>query len=207
MVYFGINFSLENLKGSIYINGYISGGAEIVSYFVAGIMANTLGRKWSIIFCFFVGGFACLFYQLASSAGLAWTYVCVLFGKFGAACTFNMVYLITTEMFPTVFRGTVFGIANIFARLGGILAPIIDGIATHSFMYIFGALGILSAFSSFLLRETKGEVMTDTLEQEEREEERREYIRHERMRSMVVSSPHKPLIKKWGQSKLNKSYA
>ena len=198
MVYFGINFSLENLKGSIYINGYISGGAEIVSYFVAGIMANTLGRKWSIIFCFFVGGFACLFYQLASSAGLAWTYVCVLFGKFGAACTFNMVYLITTEMFPTVFRGTVFGIANIFARIGGILAPIIDGVAKDSFMYIFGALGLLSAFSSFLLRETKGEVMSDTLEQEEREEERRIYIRNERMRSMFVSNNRQPLLKKWG---------
>ena len=97
-----------------------------------------------------------------------------------------MVYLITTEMFPTVFRGTVFGIANIFARLGGILAPIIDGVAKDSFMYIFGTLGILSAFSSFLLRETKGEVMSDTLEQEEREEERRIYIRNERMKSMFI---------------------
>lgn len=80
-----------------------------------------------------------------------------------------MVYLITTELFPTVFRGTVFGIANIFARVGGILAPLIDGVAKNSFMYIYGALGLLSGFSSLLLRETKGEFMTDTLEQEDRE--------------------------------------
>ena len=113
-----------------------------------------------------------------------------MIGKFGAAATFNIVYLITTELFPTVFRGTVFGIANIFARFGGILAPLIDGVAKNSFMYIFGSLGLLSAFCSFLLRETKGEVMTDTLEQEEREEERRIYTRNERMRSMFVSNPH-----------------
>ena len=156
IVYYGINFSLGKLKGSIYVNGYLSGGAEIISYAIAGVMANTLGRKNSIILCFTIGGVACLLYEPAISLGTAWTYVCVLLGKFGAACTFNMVYLITTEMFPTVYRGTVFGIANICARVGGILAPLIDGVAEHSFMYIFGALGIGSALCSLLLRETKG---------------------------------------------------
>ena len=77
-----------------------------------------------------------------------------------------MVYLITTEMFPTEYRGTVFGIANICARVGGILAPLIDGIAEHSFMYVFGALGVFSAICSLLLKETKGELMADTAEQE-----------------------------------------
>lgn len=170
-------------------------------------MANTLGRKRSIIICFFLGGIACLLYELASTQGVGWTYVCLLIGKFGAAATFNFVYLITTELFPTVFRGTVFGIANIFANIGGILAPIIDGVAKDYFMYIFGVLGLLSGFSSFLLRETKGEVMSDTLEQEEREDDRRIYIRSERLHSMFVPKSGRPLIKKWGESMLNRSYA
>ena len=77
-----------------------------------------------------------------------------------------MVYLITTEMFPSVYRGTVFGIANVCARVGGMLAPVIDGAADKSFMYIFGSLGIASAVCSLVLRETKGELMADTTEQE-----------------------------------------
>ena len=168
IVYYGINFSLGNLQGSIYVNGYLSGGAEVISYCIAGVMANTLGRKYSIVFCFLLGGVACLLYKPATSLGLTWTYVCVLLGKFGAACTFNMVYLITTEMFPTVYRGSVFGLANICARVGGILAPLVDGFSPDGFMYIFGALGVLSGICSLLLRETKGEVMADTDEQERR---------------------------------------
>lgn len=103
-----------------------------------------------------VGGVACLLYESATKLGTEWTYVCILFGKLGAACTFYMVYLITTEMFPTVYRGTVFGIANICARAGGILAPIVDGAAGNNLMYIFGVCGVISSVCSILLLETKG---------------------------------------------------
>lgn len=43
-----------------------------------------------------LGGLACIFYNLAIAAGDVLTYICVLLGKFGSACTFNLVYLITT---------------------------------------------------------------------------------------------------------------
>ncbi len=173
MVYYGINFGLGELKGSIYINGILSGGAELVSYIFSAMMANYMGRKPAVILCFFISGFACIFYALATKGGLVLTYVCVLLGKFGAASNFNLVYLITTEMFPTVFRGTVFGISNVSARLGGIISPIIDFNLKDYFMYIFGTLGIISAICSFLLRETKGQKMADTFEEEDREELKR----------------------------------
>lgn len=66
-------------------------------------------------------------------------------------------------MFPTAYRGTVFGMSNVFGKVGGIFAPLVDGIAKDSFLYIFGTLGILSGLLSLLLGETKGKVMTDNL--------------------------------------------
>ena len=100
------------------------GGAEVSGYAIAGVLSNTLGIKKSIILSFLVGGIACLIYEPVTSWGTDWTYMCLVFGKLGASCTFNMVYLITTEMFPSVYRGIVFGRVNVCARVGGMLAPL-----------------------------------------------------------------------------------
>ena len=54
-------------------------------------------------------------------------------------------------MFPTSVRGTIFGIANVCARIGGIIAPMIDGLLPQYFMLIFGIMAILSGIGSFAL--------------------------------------------------------
>ena len=38
---------------------------------------------------------------------------------------FAVVYLLTSESFPTAFRATTFGITNVVGRVGGILAPLV----------------------------------------------------------------------------------
>ena len=157
--------SLGKLKGSIYVNGYLSGAAEIISSAITGVMANKLGRRCSIVLSFTVAGVAFVAYYPVSAVGIEWSYVSIIVGKFGASCTFSLVYLITTESFPTVFRGTVFGIANIFARVGGILAPVIGGVAQNSFLYVFGGLSLMSGVGSLFLGETKGKTMADTAKQ------------------------------------------
>ena len=48
------------------------------------------------------------------------------------------------------------------ARLGGILAPLIDGTPVGCFMVVFGGLGMASSLLSLLLKETKGQTMVDT---------------------------------------------
>ena len=167
---YGINYSIGNLPGSIYINGYTSGPAHTIPYFVTGPMANGLGRKKSMIIGFLIAGLACILFEPLSSLHLAWSYFCLFLGTFGAVTVFSLVYIVTTETFPTVFRGAIFGFSNVIGRVGGILAPLVDGVAKGSFMYIFGAVGLLSAFISLALKEMKGEVMSDTTDQERRKD-------------------------------------
>ncbi len=94
------------------------------------------------------------------------SYIFLVFGKLGAAATFTLVYLITTEMFPTAYRGTVFGIANVCARVGGILAPLVSQVTgDRYFMLVFGVLGVLSCLGSWALKETKGQKMEDNINQ------------------------------------------
>lgn len=107
-------------------------------------------------------------YQMVSNEYLS--YALVLTGKFGASAVFCLVYLITTEMFPTVIRGTIFGIANVSARIGGIVAPLVDGLLPKRFMIVFGIMGMLSALGSLLLNETRGKPLQDVFEGDLEEE-------------------------------------
>ena len=161
---YGISFSIGNLPGSIYTNGYSFLPALVLVILLVRPMANGLGRRKSMILGFFIAGLACLLFEPLNSLDVVWTYVCLGLGQFGSTILFNLIYLVTTEAFPTVFRGAIFGFSNVIGRVGGILAPLVDGVAKGSFMYIFGAVGMLSALACLLLKETKAEVMKDTAE-------------------------------------------
>ena len=59
------------------------------------------------------------------------------------------------------------GFGSVCARIGGLLAPLLVSLLKGSLMYVFGVLSVISGLTCFLLRETKGEAMPDTLEQEQ----------------------------------------
>ena len=49
-----------------------------------------------------------------------------LIGKFAISFTYNGIYIITSELYPTVIRNTSVSIAQAFARLGAVIAPSIN---------------------------------------------------------------------------------
>ena len=48
-----------------------------------------------------------------------------MLGKFAVAGAFAVIYLFTTELFPTEVRNIGLGVSTVGARLGGIFAPIV----------------------------------------------------------------------------------
>ena len=63
----------------------------------------------------------------------------------------------TAELFPTVFRATVFGVVNIFGRTGSILSPLINEYLKKDslFMVLFGGFMFLLGILMLPLPETK----------------------------------------------------
>ena len=47
-----------------------------------------------------------------------------LVGKAAITCSYAMVYLYTAEAYPTVIRGVGLAAGAMFARLGGVVAPL-----------------------------------------------------------------------------------
>ena len=87
-------------------------------------------------------------------------YCLLVFGRFGAAGSFAMCFLVTSESFPTAYRGTVFAVCNAMARLGGIISPEIS-VFTDRFMLVFGMMCGIAFAATISVRETKGMALKD----------------------------------------------
>ena len=63
IVFYGIIFGLKNLKGSIYVNGVVAGGADVVAAILIAIFSNKIGRKTYLLFSWGVLTIACFIYH------------------------------------------------------------------------------------------------------------------------------------------------
>ena len=125
IVTYGISFSIGELKGNIFYNGMIMGCSDLISTLSLSFVANALGRKKAWLLTWTLGTVGCILYDaLPLSDGSIWNYVLLVIARLGAAGSFGMCFLVTSEYFPTVYRGTAFAICNSMARLGGIISPL-----------------------------------------------------------------------------------
>lgn len=76
--------------------------------------------------------------------------------KFGISSAFCIVYVLTTELYPTEIRGLAFGLSNTFGRAGSILATIMTEYDPNVYLTINFLLAITCIALSLLLKETKG---------------------------------------------------
>jgi hypothetical protein len=47
----------------------------------------------------------------------------LMISKFGVSAAFNMSFIASVQLIPTIFTATVFGYCNVMARLATVLAP------------------------------------------------------------------------------------
>ncbi|MCO5614316.1 hypothetical protein L7F22_068594 [Adiantum nelumboides] len=101
--------------------------------------------------------------HLQSSIQLA----CGLIGLFSIAGTYNLIYLYTTELFPTVVRNVALGLANQAGAVGSIVAPIV-ALSAHvnsSFpFFIIGTVSLVGGIMAIKLPETLNLPFHETLE-------------------------------------------
>jgi len=86
----------------------------------------------------------------------------------GVSASFGAIYPFACELFPTVIRATGLSAASIGGRVGGVVAPFV--IITQSTApwlpnSIFGSAIIIGGIFCFLLPETTGIVMPQTLDE------------------------------------------
>jgi len=155
------------------MTNFINGAVEVICYILLPLFIDhpKIGRVWGTVWTMGLGSLGKLFFvnfykfsgciltavfdflliDDSSNDGYATAkMICAVVGKFGVAGTFGIVYVHASEMYPTPVRGVGVGLSSAGGRIGGILAPIINGLGkTTSWLpfVIFGALGIVQVLT------------------------------------------------------------
>jgi OCT family organic cation transporter-like MFS transporter 4/5 len=173
-IYYGSVFNISNMGGDIFTNFIVFGVSYTVSNGLLLFLLNKFGRRPLLIFMTFLESFAFLGMFFTSFFDVEverhWWYIRVFFAflaVIGVSCGFNLIYIYTTETFPTTMRQVSIGSCSIFARVGSGVAPFMKELTnvTHLSvsMTIFGLLAFLNALLVLHVPETKGKQLPDTL--------------------------------------------
>ena len=149
LISYGTSFSVGNLEGTIFTNGYFY---SVVNLGNLRPCFSSL-RQETEFGCLVLDWRTRLSSLLPTQFSGNWSYLHLpLTSTIESISAFKLSYVVTAESFPTEYRGTVFRLANFIARVGGIFSPLIGKAASHSFMYLFGALSLVYGVLSSLLK-------------------------------------------------------
>ncbi|KAI8482965.1 hypothetical protein Bbelb_392650 [Branchiostoma belcheri] len=170
MVYYGLSLNTSALGGDDYINFFLSGLVEFPALVMSIVVIEKWGRRSPHIMFMVGGGVACICTLFVPTDLFPLTMTLAMIGKFGISASFNIIYIWTGEIYPTVIRNLGLGVSSMWARVGGIISPFVALLADswRPLPYIvFGGLSVLGGVLCLLLPETLGTPLPQTLQEAE----------------------------------------
>ena len=155
---------MVNLDTNLYMNVALNAVAEMPAFGITAVLLDKYGRKSLAIGTMWFSGFFCLLGSLMGNVGV-WKVVrmvCGILGIFGMAGNYNLLFIYTAELFPTVVRNAALGCATQAAQMGAILAPVVVVLGGWLPFAMFAACGIAGGVFAFYLPETLNKPLYDT---------------------------------------------
>ncbi|XP_013419747.1 organic cation transporter protein-like, partial [Lingula anatina] len=166
LVYYGLSFGTQALGGSFYLNFALMGLAEIPGQFLVLFVLDRIGRR-KILFIFMaIGGLACVFAVLIPNDMQWLTVTLALLGKMEISTTFAVIYMVTSEIYPTVIRHVSLSFHSSIGRLGGLLAPqilLLETVYKPLPFIVIGLCSVTAGGLAMLLPETLGKPLSQTM--------------------------------------------
>ncbi|XP_066300934.1 organic cation transporter protein-like [Branchiostoma lanceolatum] len=170
ILYYGLSLSTADLAGDDYVNFFLVGVVEVPGYLSSFVVIDRLGRRVPHMLYMVVGGVACVAAAFIPKHLAPLTTTLVMIGKFGAAGAFNIIYIWTGELYPTVVRNVGVGVSVLWSRCGGIASPFIallKDVWGPFPLIILGAPACLAGALALVLPETLGLPLPETMEEAE----------------------------------------
>ncbi|XP_072932777.1 organic cation transporter protein isoform X2 [Epargyreus clarus] len=170
VVYYGLSLNTGKLNGNPYFIMFLMGVVELPSYVIIMYYLDRVGHRALISAMMLLGGISCLVVVALPHGSTSATGV-VMVGKLFISGSYSIIYKYSAELFPTVVRSSGVGLGSMCASVSGALTPLIsllDTLNPKIPTIIFGFLALLSGFSTFLLPETIGRNLPQSIEDGER---------------------------------------
>lgn len=176
LVYYGLVMALSDqsapgrtlFTGYFHLNNGIAGAIEIPTLF-ACVWMMQLGRKKALMLTLTTSGIFILVAMVSMIAGkYMWALAFMYFGKIAVQGAFNILYIFTSELYPTVVRNTAVGVTSMVARFGSGLSSYIALLSNISLpivpMIIFALFSLFAGMLVFVLPETSEKPLPETLD-------------------------------------------
>lgn len=169
-VSYGLTLNSVNLGGDKYMNFILSTLMEVPSNLVMFIVIKYFGRRnaqsGSMIIC----GACCLAAEYCADEDSWLRLIFNLIGKFAISTAFDILYMYTSELFPTCIRNGAMSVSSMFGRVGSMVVPQMPLLVRYWAplpMVVFGVSSLASGACVLFLPETGGTRLPDTIEEAE----------------------------------------
>nr|XP_023012268.1 organic cation transporter protein-like [Leptinotarsa decemlineata] len=167
-IYYGLLLQSVAISEDIYISFIIGVVVEIPGYIIYYYGNKKFKRRWTMLVGFVSTGVCCIAVGFIQEEFYWMKLILFLIGKCCSAVVFALIYVYTTEMFPTTSRHTMLSIISMIGRLGSMLAPqvpLLAKISTALPLICFGIIALAAGVLALLYPETLNTKLPDTIEE------------------------------------------
>lgn len=166
--FYGVSQYVGQLSGNVFVNVAASAGVTLLGTLASIPLMKIIGRRTIVIVFNFIAALCLIVLAMVPEGPASVVFASV--GVVSSFIVFVVVYLYSTELFPTVVRNAAVGVSSMSARVGSMLAPFVVDLRSVALWLpplVFAILPLIAGGITFLLPETKGCDLMTTIEEGE----------------------------------------
>ncbi|GAV08706.1 hypothetical protein RvY_18363 [Ramazzottius varieornatus] len=167
--YLGMFYLSSEIATDVYHNLAINGLLEVIPIALATIIASRLGNRLPLAMYFLTGGILAIIVGVipgSSGAEVIVQNIVAFISRLAFVGTCCVIFVYTTELFPTVIRNNAFSLCSTTQRIGCMITPLLPLIGS-AFIFV-GITAMVEALAAWLLRETQDQSLPSTIEKVEK---------------------------------------
>ncbi|XP_031629049.1 organic cation transporter-like protein isoform X1 [Contarinia nasturtii] len=167
--YYGLNLISTHIPGeNRYLSFILVVSAEIPGIIVALPLMKRMRRRRLLFIFFLMSAILTIITPWIPKEHSTFVLISFMVAKASTSCALNVMYIFTSELWPTNLRMTILNSSSMIGRVGAMIAPLI-AILTTTYpklpALLFGGTALFGAFFAVFLPETYGKKLPDTIQE------------------------------------------